>query len=62
MNKYAVLVSDIATITIFLFGGIDIALQSLLIAIVLDYISGLIKAYNTKSLSSKIGFKFKSIS
>ena len=57
MNKFALLVSDLATITIFLFGGFDIALQSLVIAIVLDYISGLIKAYNTKSLSSKIGFK-----
>ena len=57
MNKFALLVSDLATITLFLFGGIDIALQSLLVAIVLDYISGLIKAYNTKSLSSKIGFK-----
>lgn len=45
------------TYVVYLLGGIDIALQCLLIAIVLDYISGIIKAYNTKQLSSKIGFK-----
>ena len=40
-----------------MFGGIDIAMQCLLWAIVIDYISGLIKAYCTKTLDSKIGFK-----
>ena len=45
------------TLLIYLFGGWDIALQCLVTAIVLDYISGLIKAYNTKQLSSKIGLK-----
>lgn len=45
------------TILLYLFGGWDIALQCLVTAIVLDYISGLIKAYNTKTLSSKIGLK-----
>lgn len=52
-----VILSNIATVFIFLFGGIDIALQCLLIAIVLDYISGVIKAYITKTLSSSIGLK-----
>ena len=47
----------IDTALLFLFGGWDIAIQCLLIAIVIDYISGLIKAYNTKTLDSKIGFK-----
>ena len=51
------IIANVATVFIFLFGGIDVALQCLLIAIVLDYISGLIKAYNTKTLSSSIGFK-----
>ena len=32
-------------------------MQCLLIAIAIDYISGLIKAYVTKTLDSKIGFK-----
>ena len=49
--------AGVASVVIYLFGGIDIAMQCLLIAIVIDYISGLIKAYNTKTLDSKIGFK-----
>lgn len=52
-----IFLSNVATIFIYLFGGIDIALQCLLIAIVLDYISGVIKAYITKTLSSSIGLK-----
>lgn len=53
----SVILANIATTFIYLFGGIDVALQCLLIAIILDYISGMIKAYNTKTLSSSIGFK-----
>ena len=49
--------AGVASVVIYLFGGIDIAMQCLLIAIVIDYISGLIKAYNTKTRDSKIGFK-----
>lgn len=51
------LLADIGTVLLLLFGGWDIALQCLLIAIAIDYISGLIKAYNTKTLDSKVGFK-----
>lgn len=53
----SVIAANVATVFIYLFGGVDVALQCLLIAIVIDYISGLIKAYNTKSLSSSVGFK-----
>lgn len=49
--------STIGYLLIFLLGGWDIALQCLLIAISLDYVSGLIKAYSTKTLSSKIGIR-----
>lgn len=49
--------ASVGTVFIYLLGGFDIALQCLLIGIAIDYISGLIKAYNTKQLSSKIGFK-----
>lgn len=49
--------ASVGTLLLYLFGGWDIALQCLITAIVLDYISGLIKAYNTKTLSSKIGIK-----
>ena len=49
--------ASFGTFLIYLFGGFDVAMQSLLIAIVLDYVSGLIKAYNNKVFSSKIGFR-----
>lgn len=51
------ILSGISTALIYLLGGFDVALNCLLIAIVLDYISGLIKAYNTKTLSSRVGFR-----
>ena len=51
------IVAVTATTFIYLIGGLDIALVCLLIAIVLDYISGIIKAYVAKELSSKIGLK-----
>lgn len=53
----SVILANVATVFIYLFGGFDVALQCLLIAIIIDYISGLIKAYNTKTLSSSIGFR-----
>lgn len=51
------IMASISTTFIYLFGGFDVALQCLLVAIILDYVSGMIKAYNTKTLSSSIGFK-----
>lgn len=54
---YCAILASCATAIIYLLGGFDAALNCLLIAIVLDYISGLIKAYNNKVLSSKIGFR-----
>lgn len=46
-----------ATGILYLLGGWDVALVCLIVAIILDYISGIIKAYVNKDLSSKIGFK-----
>lgn len=51
------ILSGISTTLIYLFGGFDAALSCLVIAIALDYVSGIIKAFYTKQLSSKIGFK-----
>ena len=51
------MISVVVTTFLWLIGGIDIAFLCLIVAIALDYISGLIKAYNTKSLSSSIGFR-----
>lgn len=54
---FCTILASCATTLVYLLGGFDVALNCLLIAIVLDYISGLIKAYNNKVLSSKIGFR-----
>lgn len=51
------IISVICTGFIYLLGGVDVALTCLLVAIVLDYISGIMKAYVNKQLSSQIGFK-----
>lgn len=49
--------SVILTTIVYLLGGIDIAIQSLLIVIVIDYLTGIASAIYKKELSSKIGFK-----
>lgn len=51
------ILSGIGTTFIYLLGGWDVALYCLLITIALDYVSGLMKAYTCKTLSSKIGFR-----
>lgn len=57
--KYLInnIVSVIMTTFVYLVGGIDIAIQSLLIVIVIDYLTGIASAIYNKELSSKIGFK-----
>lgn len=47
----------IGTTFIYIFGGLDIALQCLLVVIALDYITGLIKATKNSTLDSKVGIK-----
>lgn len=49
--------SIILTFTIYYLGGFDVALKSLLIIIVIDYITGVLSAIYNKKLSSKIGFR-----
>lgn len=49
--------SVILTTIVYLLGGIDIAIQSLLIVIVIDYLTGIASAIYNKELSSKVGFK-----
>lgn len=56
-NVFSLVCSGISTIFIYVFGGLDVALQCLLIAIALDYVSGMIKAYESQTLSSRIGFR-----
>lgn len=50
-------VSIIATTLIYLLGGWDVALQSLIIVIILDYLTGIAKSYVSKKLNSNKGFK-----
>lgn len=38
-------------------GGWDIALQTLMIVMILDYLTGVLKGWHTKQLSSRIGVK-----
>lgn len=49
--------SVLLTTIIYLLGGIDIALKSLIIIMMIDYITGVASAIYNKKLSSKIGFK-----
>lgn len=49
------IVSILGTVFTFLFGSWDTALGILILFMVLDYITGLIKGYVTKELSSDIG-------
>ena len=47
----------LATALVYYLGGWDIALQTLIVVIVLDYITGLCKAIHNKKLNSEIGLK-----
>ena len=47
----------VLTGVMYLLGGWDTALQTLLIVITIDYISGVCKAIYTKKLNSKVGIK-----
>lgn len=49
--------STFLTTIVYFLGGLDIALKTLLIMIVLDYITGLCKAIHNKKLNSLIGAK-----
>jgi toxin secretion/phage lysis holin len=51
------ILAGIGTGLVYLWGGLDVAMQCLLIAIALDYVSGIIKAFVLKELSSTVGFR-----
>ena len=50
-------ISVVLTTFVYLVGGIDIAMKSLLIVIVIDYITGVMSAIYNKKLNSNIGLK-----
>ncbi len=47
----------LATTLVYFLGGWDIALQTLLIVIVLDYITGVFKAIYNRKINSSVGLK-----
>jgi toxin secretion/phage lysis holin len=47
----------VLTGVLYLLGGWDIALQTLIIVISIDYVSGICKAIYSKKLNSKVGIK-----
>lgn len=51
------IISVILTTFVYLLGGFDIALKSLLVVMIIDYLTGIASGYYNKELSSKIGFK-----
>lgn len=57
--KYLIndVISVILTTCVYLLGGIDIALTSLITVMVIDYLTGIASAIYNKELSSKIGLK-----
>ena len=50
-------ISVILTTFVYLMGGLDIAFYSLIIVIVIDYLTGIASAIYNKNLSSRIGLK-----
>lgn len=50
-------ISFIITCLTYFLGGFDLALKSLLIVMIIDYLTGVSSAIYNKKLSSKIGFK-----
>lgn len=50
------IIGFLGTAFVYILGGLDVALQALLVAIVLDYITGLSKAYVNRKLDSRTGF------
>lgn len=56
-TEFSSIFATLATIFTFLFGAWDIALIVLIIFMSLDYVTGLLRAYINKEVSSNIGLK-----
>ncbi|MBE6011716.1 phage holin family protein [Anaeropeptidivorans aminofermentans] len=55
--EFKIIVGWIMAFFSYYLGGFDMALKSLVMAMVIDYITGLLRAGYHKELNSKIGFK-----
>ena len=56
-NIISDIVSVILTTIVYVLGGVDIALKSLIIIVIIDYLTGVASAFYNKKLSSRIGLK-----
>lgn len=56
-NSHSIILGIIGGIFTFLFGKLDIIFYTLIAFLILDYITGVIKAFYTKTVSSEIGKK-----
>lgn len=57
-DKYLSLaVGTLGSITSYLWGGLDLALKTLIILMIIDYLTGVMCAVKNKELSSKVGFR-----
>lgn len=56
-NMFSLIGGTIGGVLAYLFGGSDAILIALVVLVILDYITGLIKAFYTKTVSSEVGFK-----
>jgi toxin secretion/phage lysis holin len=57
MNKIKLAINSLVTFFIYLVGGIDKVFICLVILMILDYITGLLKGIKNKNLNSKKGFE-----
>lgn len=56
VNKLKLFIFGIGSLLSYLVGGVDNTIIFLVIAMCLDYITGLIYAWHTKSVSSRVGY------
>lgn len=57
LNHVSIVAGVVGGVLARLLGGMDGILHALVFVVVVDYLTGLIKAYFMKDLSSKVGFK-----
>ena len=56
-NIISDVLSVILTTLVYILGGFDVALKSLIIIVIIDYLTGVGSAYYNKKVSSKKGLK-----
>lgn len=56
-NTIKTVFAALVTLSTYLFGGADMWLMALVTAVIIDYMSGIARAYILGELSSQIGFK-----